>query len=389
MRFEKSEYTARLANCRAAMAARGIDVLVDSDPANMNYLTGYDGWSFYVPQAVVVTLEDAIPLWIGRGVDIGGARITTWLPHENLLEWPDYLVDNPAAHPMEFVADELKRRRLDDKTIAIEEDCYFFTPRCRDALQAQLPNARFVETKRLVNWVRLLKSNAEVEVMAEAACITENIMTTFFDAVEPGVRECDVIAKVYGAQAGGANGYGGECCCVVPMMPTGQGTSAAHMTWSDRVFAKGDSAYLETAGVRHRYHIPMVRALHLGPAPQRLLDTGKAVVEGIDHALAAAKPGETCEGVEAAWRKTIAKYGIEKESRIGYSIGIGYPVDWGEHTASLRAGDRTMLQKNMTFHMVCGIWNQDWGVNISEPFLVTETGGEPFAKVPREILVKR
>ena len=388
MRFEKSEYAARLANCRAAMAARGIDVLVDSDPANMNYLTGYDGWSFYVPQAVVVTLDDSPPLWIGRGVDIGGARITTWLPHENLLEWPDHLVDNPTAHPMEFIADELKRRRLDDKTIAIEEDCYFFTPRCRDALCAQLPNAKFVEAKRLVNWVRLQKSDAEVEVMAEAARITENIMAAFFDAVEPGVRECDVIAKVYGAQASGANGYGGECCGVVPMMPTGQGTSAAHMTWSDRVFAEGDSAYLETAGVRHRYHIPMVRALHLGSAPQRLLDTGKAVIEGIDCALAAAKPGETCEGVEAAWRKTIAKYGIEKKSRIGYSIGIGYPADWGEHTASLRAGDQTVLQENMTFHMVCGIWKQDWGVNISEPFLVTEAGGEPFATVPREILVK-
>ena len=62
MRFEKSEYAARLANCRAAMAARGIDVLVDSDPANMNYLTGYDGWSFYVPPAVVVTLDDSPPL---------------------------------------------------------------------------------------------------------------------------------------------------------------------------------------------------------------------------------------------------------------------------------------------------------------------------------------
>ena len=31
--------------------------------------------------------------------------------------------------------------------------------------------------------------------------------------------------------------------------------------------------------------------------------------------------------------KLLDKYGIEKKSRTGYSIGIGYPPDWGEHTS--------------------------------------------------------
>jgi Xaa-Pro aminopeptidase len=33
------------------MEAKGVDLLIVSDPSNMAWLTGYDGWSFYVHQA--------------------------------------------------------------------------------------------------------------------------------------------------------------------------------------------------------------------------------------------------------------------------------------------------------------------------------------------------
>lgn len=389
MDFERREYEARLAACREAMAARGIEVLVESDPTNMNYLTGYDGWSFQYAQAVIVTLEESEPLWIGRGVDFAGARLTTFLSEANIVEWPDHLVDNTDEHPMDFIGAELARRGLGRKVIGIDGDNYFFTPRARDALQAALPNARFVNLIRMVAWQRLIKSDAEIKVMGEAARITENIMRRFYEVVRPGLREADAIGEIYKAQATGTREFAGGYCCVAPLMPTGEGTSTPHMTWSDRTFIEGEAAYLETAGVRHRYHVPMVRALHLGKAPQRLLDTSKAVVEGIEMALDAARPGTTCGEVEAAWRKAISRYSIEKESRIGYSIGLGYPPDWGEHTASLRPGDRTVLQKNMTFHMVCGIWNQEWGgVSISEPFYISDRNAVCFANVPRELQVK-
>ena len=390
MVFDQDEYRRRLARCREAMAARGIEVLIESDPANMNYLTGYDGWSFYYVQMVVVTLEDALPLWIGRGVDIAGARLTTSLPEENIIPWPDPLVDNAVNHPMEYVAEQLIARGLGGKTIGFDRDCYEFTPRCADVLKAKLPNARFVDAPRLVNWLRLIKSDAEIAVMGEAARITESIMAAFFQAVEPGVRECDAIGEIYRAQAAGTASFGGEFCCVAPLMPTGEGTATPHMTWTDRPFQKGEATYLETAGVRHRYHVPMVRAVHLGKAPQKLIDTSKAVNEGIEAALAVARPGNTCEAVEAAWRKAIARWSIEKESRIGYSIGVGYPPDWGEHTVSLRPRHRTVLQENMALHMVCGIWDQDWGgVSFSEPFHITGKGAELFAQVPRELHVKQ
>jgi ectoine hydrolase len=44
----------------------------------------------------------------------------------------------------------------------------------------------------------------------------------------------------------------------------------------------------------------------------------------------------------------IEQQGIVKDSRIGYSVGLGYPPDWGERALSLGPGDKTELQPNMT-----------------------------------------
>ena len=52
--FAKVEYDARLTAVKARMDAAGIDVLVVTEPANMGWLTGYDGWSFYTPQCLLV-----------------------------------------------------------------------------------------------------------------------------------------------------------------------------------------------------------------------------------------------------------------------------------------------------------------------------------------------
>ena len=46
LQFSLAEYTERLAKTRVAMQAAGIETLIVTDPANMAWLSGYDGWSF-------------------------------------------------------------------------------------------------------------------------------------------------------------------------------------------------------------------------------------------------------------------------------------------------------------------------------------------------------
>ena len=83
--FSREEYADRLAKVRAAMDAAGVEVMVAADPSNMAWLTGYDGWSFYTPQAVVVSHEGE-PWWWGRRMDDTGARRTVYMDESRILD---------------------------------------------------------------------------------------------------------------------------------------------------------------------------------------------------------------------------------------------------------------------------------------------------------------
>ena len=387
--FAKDEYLDRIEKTKKRMHSAGIDVLIVSDPANMNYLTGYDGWSFYVPQVVTLALDADEPIWIGRGMDANGAKHTTFLRAEDIIGYPDHYVQNPNKHPMNFVADQIKNRGWEKRSVGVEMDAYYFSARGFSELQKDLPEATFKDANLLVSWVRIIKSTQEIDLMKQAGKIAERVMQTAIDTVSPGIRECDAVAEVYRAQMRGTDTFGGDYPAIVPMMPTGEKTATPHLTWTDDPYGNETAVNLELAACRHRYHSPLARTVYLGAnPPAKLEDTAKIVVEGLHTALDAVRPGVVCEQVELAWWQVIARVGLEKESRIGYSIGLNYPPDWGEHTASLRPGDKTVLQPNMTFHMILGMWMDDWGFECSESFRVTETGCETFADFPRKLFIK-
>jgi len=386
--FTEEEYLERIENTKLRMMQFGLDVLLVSDPANMNYLTGYDGWSFYTPQVVVVALAQDEPICIVRGIDLNGAKVTTFLDGRNLLGYPDDYVQNKRKHPMDFVAEILQARGLVRGVIGVEMDAYYFSAASMAALEQNLPNATFKNAYTLVNWIRMIKSPQELQYMRQAARILEKVMATAIDAIEPGVRQCDAVAKIMAAQASGTPEFGGDYPSIVPMLPSGVGTSTPHLTWSDQPFVSGEATILELAGCRLRYHCPQARTVFLGKPPQRLVDAAKVVVEGVEAVLSTIAPGLTCEEVEKVWRDVIAKAGFVKESRCGYSVGLNYPPDWGEHTISLRPGDKTVLQPDMTVHFIPGIWQDDWGIEISECIHLTDHGGDALANTPRRLIVK-
>lgn len=388
LNFEVSEYQARLENVKKRMNDQGIRVLLVTDPANMNYLTGYDGWSFYVHQLVIVLMDQEQPIWIGRGQDANGAKVTTWLDSGNIRAYSDDYVHSTVKHPMDYVANVLEELGYGEGPMGVEMDTYYFTAKCLESLKRGLPKAPFLDANLLINWVRVVKSDREISYMKKAARIVENVMQTALDAVQVGVRECDVAAKVYYAQMTGTEEFGGDYPAIVPLMPSGARTSTPHLTWTDRRYEQGDLVILELAGCYRRYHAPLARTMILGEPPQKVKDLSSVVIEGIQAALDFIKPGVTCEEIEGVWKRSIEKSGFIKDSRIGYSLGLNYPPDWGEHTASIRPGDKTVLQPNMTFHLIPGIWQDDYGVEISEPFRVTEQGCELFAKFSRQLYVK-
>ena len=159
--FETAEYDRRLSLVRAEMESRGLSAMVIGDPANINWLTGYDAWSFYTPQMMLVSLTDG-PWWMGRLMDAGAAKFTTRLRPEQVIAYPEALVQRPDTHPMDWLADWMGANGFATARIGYESDSYFLSPHALAALQDGLPNASFVDADLLVNWQRLAKSDAEL-----------------------------------------------------------------------------------------------------------------------------------------------------------------------------------------------------------------------------------
>ncbi|MGA6924271.1 MAG: Xaa-Pro peptidase family protein [Desulfosarcina sp.] len=390
LNFTQSEYDRRIRKTKAAMDRSGMHVLLVVDPAGMNYLTGYDGWSFYVHQGVILTLDAEHPIWFGRRQDANGARLTTWLPDACIFGYPDEYVQSRTTHTMRYVAQLLRDQGLAESRLGLEMDGYWFSARMYLTLQEELPRATLMDATNLVNWVKTVKSDAEIAVMRQAARICERVMQTAIDNIAPDVREKDVAAMVSAAQISGTDEFGGAPPAIFPIMPSAERTSTAHLTYDpDRSYTKGDVVLLELCGVRHRYHAPLSRTVFLGDPPDDLVKTAQGVVTGLQETLGFIGPGVTAEEVEARWRDSIAHTGVIKPSRVGYSYGLNYVPDWGEHTVSLRPDDKTVLEPGMTIHFMPGIWLDTYGFECSEPVLVTDNGCEKFIDFPQRLFIKR
>lgn len=385
--FQKTEYEQRVKNVKQRMESAGFDLLICQDPASMGWLTGFDGWSFYTPQAVLVHLEETSPVWFGRAQDAKSAHITTDLPGENIIGFTEGLVHHPDKHPFDELCELVIARGWGSARIGVELDAHYYTARAHQHIVIGLPNATISDSREIVNWARLVKSEAELVYMREAGRIVTDTMNMAIARLKPGVRQYEVIADVYHAQITGFDNKFGDYTSLCPLIQVGEGTSTPHLTWTDESLPDNGLIVMEIAAARRHYHAPLTRTAHIGIPPDEVTRLAEVIIEGGDLALSAAKPGVTCEEVEAVWQGVLKRYGYSKESRVGYSIGLNYPPDWGERTASLRPGDKTVMQAGMCFHFQSGMWLDNFGAAISEPFVVTDNGGERLSNVSRELII--
>ncbi len=386
------EYADRVRRVQQAMAPRSWSALVVADPANLFYLTGYNAWSFYMPQCLIVPATGEPRLFL-RAMDANGATSTAQLPEDRVEGYPEALVHRDDVHPFDWITDRAKALGLlpvdPESIIAVEGDAHFFSVRAYLSLCGRVGRARVVDSEALVNWVRLIKSEAELDRLRIAGRLAEQAMRVALESVAAGRRQCDVAAEILAAQAAGTDDHGGDFPAIVPLLPTGVHAGTPHLTWSEQPFRVGEATTIELAGAYQRYHAPLARTVMLGDPPPRLAGAAAVIKDGMAAALASMTPGTAIREAHTAFSRVINARGLTKESRIGYSIGVGYPPDWGERTISLRTEETRTFTAGMALHVILGLWMDGWGYELSEPVIISAGGAEPLCRLPRDLEVRR
>ena len=386
--FSEAEYQRRLHKTRTAMEARGIEVLCVTDPSNMAWLTGYDGWSFYVHQGVVVFL-DRDPWWWGRMQDRNGALRTVWMEDSRIHGYVDNYVQSTERHPMQDLAANLGAMGVATAHIGVEMENYYYSAKAHAVLTHELPDATFHDATALVNWCRTVKSGEELAFMRRAARISEKIVDGLLERVEPGIPKNEIVAEIYRDAITGVEDGWGDYAAIPPLLPSGSDAAAPHLTWNGEPFRKGEATFFEISGCYRRYHAPFCRTLFLGEPSDILKAAEAALVEGLEAGIDAARAGNRACDVANALAAPLERANITRGERCGSPIGLSYPPDWGERTISFRAEDETVLEPGMTFHFMPGLWMADWGLEITESILIKDEGpAECLCDRPRQMFVK-
>lgn len=387
--FSPAEYARRLAKTRTAMRAQNLDALFVEDPSNMAWLTGYDGWSFYVHQGVIVT-HDRDPVWWGRAQDRNGALRTVWMEPNDITSYAETFVQSTERHPMQDLASKLSDMGFGAARVGVELENYYYSAKAHLTLVDSLPNATLCDATALVNWQRAVKSEEEQAFMHKAARISERLVDLARDQIEPGLPKNELVADITAEAIRGDGGDWGDYAAIVPLLASGPDAAAPHLTWTGEPFKTGEATFFELSGCYRRYHAPFCRTVYLGTPPDHMKQAEAALVEGIAAGIDAARAGNRAADVAHALGGALERAGIERSARCGYPIGLSYPPDWGERTISFRVEDDTILEPGMTFHFMPGLWMDDWGLAITEPILISDTGPATcFCDRPRELYVKQ
>ena len=223
--------------------------------------------------------------------------------------------------------------------------------------------------------------------MRRAARIVEAMHARIFELVEPGLPKNRLIAEIYHTAINGAEGHVGDYPAIVPLLPSGIDASAPHLTWDERPFQAGEGTFFEIAGCYRRYHCPLSRTVFLGEPPQKFRDVEQAVLEGMEAALATARPGNA-----RGRRGRLAPDDRAPRHREGEPLrlpdraqlpaGLGRADDEPAPGRQVGAAGEHDLRPDPAIPGNRG----PLGLEITEKLVVTATGAEPFCSYPRKLL---
>jgi Xaa-Pro dipeptidase len=378
--FPITEYEARLASVREGMRRRNLAALVLFSPENLFYLLGYESIGNSSFQLAVIP-ESSEPRLLVRELEQSGAAQTSWIDSVPVTV-------SDGQDPVEAAVELLKALRLDRERVGFERTAPFLTAGAFMSIQSRLGGAALADGSGIVEAARRIKSPAEILAIRKAARYTQAGMQAAIDALHAGARDNDLAA----AAAEAIYRAGSEYMCSAPIVTTGARSGTAHTTFARRVISEGDAVLLEMGGVHQRYTGPLMRSAVVGEPSRLIADMYRVCDNALSASIGMMRPGVTAGSVHATCQAVIddAGYGPNFRKRLGYSVGVGFPPDWGEgDILHLSSKDPTPLAAGMVFHLPPALRREGIaGVGCSETVLVTGDGAEPLTHFPRQLAVR-
>jgi Xaa-Pro dipeptidase len=359
------ERRGRMEKARRLMRENKLGAIILEGGSSLFYFTG-TRWNPTDRTFCLVFPAKGEPAWIVSAQDEAKARGVVRLAAE-VRVWRE----EGAAYKL--AVEFLKERGVSSGQVGIEERVRFAV---FDGLRKQAPSLEFVSADPVTAGCRVIKSPAELALMQRASDITVAAYKAAFATMKEGMTQVDMRNNISAAYR--ALGVNGEA-----MVSFGKYTAFPHGSITPQKLREGDIVLVDDGCSVDGYQSDITRTIVFGKSTARQREIWSLEHRAQDAALAAAKPGATCESVDAAARKIMTDFGFGPDYKVPglpHRTGHGIGLDIHEWTYLVR-GNKTRLQPGMCFsdEPMVAIYGE-FGIRLEDCMYITETGAKTFSK---------
>lgn len=394
-----AQMLANVTRLKDLMKREGLDAVVATCPENVTYLSGFWAMSQWVrrgPQAYVLFPAGGEPCLIANSgiLDLVPDQ-SPWV--QDVRRYGYFQIDEDTSVELD-AADRLQKQLFGSKAydgsvealveaakekgltrakIGIDE--MGITPQCMDQLSASMPDAKFVRSFSLFERGRSVKTPGEIEILRQAARITERAIDAALAVAKEGVTEREMLRAFNACLAQN------DAAPVVGCIGFGNRSAMINVQPSDRKLKRGDLIRFDVGGRFRHYRSDMSRGASLGEPDPRIKKYYAAVEKGVLRAYDVVKPGFKVADLFKEVVETVRREGIPhfKRSHVGHGIGVdGYdPPNISEKTGEV-------FEENMVICVETPYYELGFaGLQVEDMLRVTKDGAESLMSLPTALRI--
>ena len=378
--FSEAEFALRRSRAREAINEAGLDWMLLFHPVSIRWLTGSDAKSYQEFQCLLI------------GAAPGPICILTRAGERNEFE-NDAIVDQVHTwgggepdDPIQALDRFLKKCGVGRSRIGMEVPGYYLHPHHYVRIKQLLAGSLVAEPTNLIHDLTLVKSNAELTYIREAARIGDLAMHRFVDSLSVGRSELELAAEIYHALLTAGSGLAASPINLV----SGERSCFSHGAPTDRRLRRGDFGNVEYGATFKRYTSTIGRQFCLGQPTPRMRELHDLACRASDACRAEMRAGVAAVVPHAAAKRVISDAGLDhgRVHLTGYGLAPGSPPGWAE-PIQLFEGSSYVLQAGMvlTIEPPVFLGEEHLGVRIIDNVLITDEGTELLSSFPRDLIV--
>jgi Xaa-Pro aminopeptidase len=358
---ENNQFAQRRELVAAGLAARKLDALLVAFSPNLRYLSGFTG-----SNGTLLILPGQSILFTDPRYRIQAAQECSCKVR---------IVKGP------LVLDVLARlTRLGVHRIGYEParmTCDFY-----DSLKSRLPLRASLEPAH--GWIeelRMVKSPAEIALIRQSVATNSRAFEQTLRHVKAGMKESDLAAELeYRMRRLGA-----EKPAFETIVAAGARSALPHAQPTHAKLTPGDLVVVDMGAFENGYASDMTRMLSVGAPSAKVKRMYRAVLEAQLAGVDAVRPGVPAVRVDAAARKVLKGYGLDKAFTHSTGHGLGLEI---HEPPRLGKRDTHRLQPGMAITIEPGVYVEGFGgIRIEDTILVTATGCEILTPTPKDLFI--